>query len=165
MSETSEAYEVAARQIIGDMLKEFGLGSIEGKQDVQGTQSGTTWEIDSKGVVESGEGFLIIECRRYTTSAVKQEAMGALAYRIQDTGAAGGILVSPLPVQEGAAKVAKAENIISVQLNAEATRTEYLLQFFKQIFAGIEERVSASDSMTMEVIRAADGKVVSRHEC
>ena len=38
------------------------------------------------------------------------------AYKIQDTGAAGGIVVSPLELQTGARRVAKAENIHRVFL-------------------------------------------------
>jgi hypothetical protein len=45
-----------------------------------------------------------------------------LAYRIIDTGADGGILVSPLGLQEGAERVAAAENIISVRLNEDCNR-------------------------------------------
>src|SRR5262250_1546186 len=40
--------------------------------------------------------------------------LGGIAYRIRDSGAEGGIVVSPLGLQEGAAKVAKKENIVSV---------------------------------------------------
>lgn len=77
----------------------------------------------------SGEGFIIIECRMYTTSKLKQEDVGALAYRIIDTGAAGGIVVSPLGLQEGAAKVAAAENIQTVYMDEDSTTTDYFLRF------------------------------------
>ena len=37
-----------------------------------------------------------------------------MAYRISDTGAEGGIIVSPLGVQEGGKKIAETENIVTV---------------------------------------------------
>ncbi|WP_411153065.1 restriction endonuclease [Streptomyces sp. A30] len=84
---------------------------------VIGKRSGTEWEIDGKGVKVGDEGFVIIECRRYTTSKQKQEQVAGLAYRIIDTEADGAIIVSPLGLQEGAAKVAEAENIRTVHQN------------------------------------------------
>ena len=62
------------------------LKSVEGKQKIQGRRTGTTWEIDAKGVAEGSEGFFLVECRRYTTSKQSQEKTGALAYRIIDAG-------------------------------------------------------------------------------
>ena len=41
---------------------------MEGKQHVYGSRSLTNWEIDGKGVQVDGQGFVIIECRRYTAS-------------------------------------------------------------------------------------------------
>ena len=58
---------------------------------------------------KENEGFVIIECRRYTKSRQSQEKIGGLAYRILDTGARGGILISPLGMQEGASKIADVE--------------------------------------------------------
>jgi formylglycine-generating enzyme required for sulfatase activity len=60
-----------------------------------------------------------------------------LAYRIIDTGADGGILVSPLGLQEGAERVAAAENIISVRLNEDCNRYEFVLGFLNQIRLGV----------------------------
>ena len=39
---------------------------------------------------------MIVEFRRYTKSRQNQEKMGGLAYRIVDTGAKGGLIVSLL---------------------------------------------------------------------
>lgn len=88
-------YEEVATYLLNRFAKEFGLKFVEGKQHIQGQRSGTTWEIDAKGIAEGDEGFFLVECRRYITSKQSQEKTGALAYRIIDTGAVGGIIVSP----------------------------------------------------------------------
>jgi hypothetical protein len=144
------------------MASEFGLRRVEGKQTIRGSRSGTTWEIEAKGVrIGEGAGFIIVECRRYTTSKQKQEKqkqeqMGGLAYRILDTGAAGGILVSPLGLQEGAAKVAGAENIQTVILSENSTTTNYLLQFLNNTFLGVTDQLGpVVDTATVKVIPAS----------
>jgi hypothetical protein len=128
------SYEEVAQFLLNEMASRFGLGRVEGKQLVAGARTGTNWEIDAKGVREGDDGFLIIECRRYTTKGVTQEQMGALAYRVHDTGAAGAILVSPLDPQSGAQIVAQHEGIQHVQLSAESTTTAYVLRFLNEIF-------------------------------
>jgi len=126
------------------MASEFGLVHIEGKQMIPGQSSGTEYEIDAKGVAEDGDIFFVGECRRHTSSKQKQEHIAALAYRIHDSGAAGGIIVSPLGLQSGAAKIAAAENIYSVQISPESTQTDYLVRFLDKVKAGV------SDTVTME---------------
>ena len=126
-----ESYEEVAAYLLNEFAEEFGLGRVEGKQFVEGQRSGTQWEIDAKGVREGNQAFVIVECRRYTTSKQSQGKVGELAYRIIDTGADGSILVSPLGLQEGATKIAAAENIISVHLNENSTRHEYLSNYPK----------------------------------
>src|SRR6266540_4597206 len=126
-----ESYEEVAAYLLDQIATEFDLERFEGKQSVTGNRSGTEWEIDAKGVSENNEIFFIVECRRYTTSRQNQERLGSLAYRIIDTGAKGGILVSPLGLQEGASKIARAENIHSIILDANSTTTEYVLRFLE----------------------------------
>jgi len=112
-----ESFEEVAVYLLDQIAHEFGLQNFEGKQAIVGKRSGTKWEIDAKGVSENDEVFFIVECRRYTTSRQNQEKVGGLAYRIIDTGAKGGIVVSPLGLQEGAYKVAQAENIYHIILD------------------------------------------------
>ncbi|MCZ7654109.1 MAG: hypothetical protein M5R42_07210 [Rhodocyclaceae bacterium] len=71
--------------------------------------------------MEDGEGIIVVECRQYRSKRQVQEQVAALAYRVLDTGARGAIIVSPLDLQAGAKKVAAAENVISVQLDADST--------------------------------------------
>lgn len=129
-------YEKVAIDILGRIKEELGLSGVEGKQPAAGS-SGTDWELDAKGLKDESGAFVIIECRRYTKSKLKQAAAASLAWCIQDTGAVGGIIVSPLGLQEGAVKVAAAANIKAVTLNADATPQQFVLSFLNNFFIGI----------------------------
>lgn len=146
-----KSYEDVATYLLNEFAAHFGLDHVEGKQAVPGLRSGTEWAIDAKGWREGNDGFVIVECRRYTTSRQNQEKIGGLAYRIMDTGAKGAIIVSPLGLQEGAALVAKAEGITTVQLNANSTEHEYVLQFLNQIMVGLHDQITISDSVTFDL--------------
>lgn len=122
-------YEEVATYLLNEFAKEFNLDRVEGKQKIDGKRSGTTWEIDAKGVREDDGGFMIVECRRYTKSKQSQEQLGGLAYRILDTEAAGGIVVSPLGFQQGAEKIGQSENIFNVTLSPDSTPTEFHMGF------------------------------------
>jgi hypothetical protein len=156
MDKTWQNYEEVATYLLDQFAHEFGLGRVEGKQTIAGARSGTQWEIDAKGLKQDGEGFVIIECRRYTKSKQSQEKIGALAYRILDTGASGGIIVSPLGVQEGAAMIATAENIQVVHLDENSTTTEYVLQFLNKVMIGVEDKgILLSDEVEAIVVKKA----------
>ena len=138
MSEKAwKTYEKVATELLDRNAEKFGLQRVEGKQHVSGNCSGTKWEIDAKGVKLGDEGFVIVECKRHTTSQPNQELLGGLAYRIIDAGASGGIIVSPLDLQEGAAKIAAAENIIAVQLDAESTPDQFAMKFLNHLMIGV----------------------------
>ncbi len=145
-----ESYEQVARFLLDRMAEEFGLSWVEGKQKIEGKRSGTTYEIDGKGVANDGEGFVILECRRYTKDRQKQEHAAALAYRIIDTGAKGGIIVSPLGLQEGARKITEAENVVSVRLDENSTTEHYVLKFLNRIFVGVRLQMSANVFLTVK---------------
>ena len=136
-------YEQVATEILSRIRNELRLSSVEGKQSITGL-SGTDWELDAKGIAQGSDAFVIVECRRHTTGKIKQEAVAALAFRIQDTGASGGVLVSPLGFQEGAEKVAASANIQSAVLNADATPEQFALRFLGNLFVGftgVEARI------------------------
>lgn len=136
------SYEEVARYLLDQFKKEFGLSEVQRKQSVHGFRSYTDWEIDAKGIREDNGSFVIIECRAYKSSKQKQKDMAALAYTIQDTGAFGGIIVSPLGLQEGAQKIAKAEDIVNVQLNADCTTEEFVIKFLNKIKVGRSYEIS-----------------------
>ncbi len=147
--------------MLNEFAEKFGLERVEGKQHVDGLRSGTAYEIDGKGFRDGGAGFVIVEARRFTTSRQSQERIGGLAYRIMDTGADGGIIVSPLGLQEGAEKVAVAEGIVNVRLDQDSTKFEYVLQFLRDVMVGFHDVVSVTDALGME-LREADGAVKER---
>jgi restriction endonuclease len=151
---TSMPLEQVAVFLLDQIAAELGLERVEGKQNIYGSRSQTSWEIDGKGVEIGGEGFVIIECRRYTTARQNQEKVAALAYRIIDTGASRGIVVSLLGFQEGARKVAAAENVHEVFMDADSTTTDYVLRFLNKIFKGLPATVTSTGTLNATVIRA-----------
>lgn len=153
------SYEEVATYLLNQFAAEFGLSRVESNQTVVGERSGTSWAIDAKGFRRGDSGFVIVECRRYTTSKQNQEKVGGLAYRIIDTGADGGIIVSPLGLQEGAERVAAAEKIVSVQLDKDSTQHEYFMQFLNKVMIGVLDTLTFKDSLEIEV-RDRDGKIV-----
>lgn len=147
-------YEAAARKVIADIRQLLGVEAVEGKQSLGGA-SGTTWEIDAKAWCEGKDGFLVVEVRRHTSGRLKQEDIAAIAYRIQDVGGSGGIVVSPLPMQKGASLVAASTDITHVRLSPESTTESYLAEFMGRRFLGatITESLSLSDRCDAQVIR------------
>jgi len=146
-----ESYEQVGTYLLDQFAAEFGLDRVEAKQEVSGQRSGTSWEIDAKGVHQGNDGFLIVEFRRCTTSRQSQEKMGGLAYRIIDTGAKGGIIVSPLGLQEGAEKIAAAENVVNVILNENCNHHEYMMLFLNKVMIGVQDTFSVKDSVEVKV--------------
>ena len=164
VKEKWESYEEVATFLLNRVAKELELGihTVEGKQIVSGHRSGTRWEIDGKGIAEDGKKFVILECRRLTTSKVKQEHMAAIAYRISDIGASGGIVVSPLDINKGAKLIAQAENVVQVTLSEDSTTSEYFLKFLNKIHIGVSDTIDCSqisESIAISIIDK-DGNVV-----
>jgi hypothetical protein len=155
-----KSYEDVAAYLLNQFATEFELQTVGGKQVIVGTC--TNWEIDAKGFCHDGSSFVIIECKRYTTSRPSQSNVAALAYEIRDTGARGGIFVTPLGLQKGAARLAAAENIISVQLSADSTRYEHVLQFLDRIKVGCQDSITLRTSLEIQ-LQDNDGNVV-HHE-
>lgn len=157
-----KSYEEVAAHLLDTFAEHFGLGRFEGKQVVPG-ESGTEWEIDAKGCSEDGETFVVVECKRYTKAGISQAITSALAWSIQDTGAFGGILVSPIGLQAGARKVAARAGIHEVILTQDSTTTDYMLKFLNEVFLGVSEKVNVTESLTI-TIHDQDGNVVeTRH--
>jgi len=148
-----EKYEEAARSLLGQIGKRFGLEEVQGKQVVSG-ESGASWEIDGRGIKIGGDGFVIIECRRYTTSKLKQEDIGAIAFRIKDTGADGAIVVTPIGLQAGAEKIATHAHIVTVRLTPESDALNYVMSFLNEIFVGLSETITITDTVDIKIIRA-----------
>jgi Zn finger protein HypA/HybF involved in hydrogenase expression len=151
MSKKWETYEEVAAYLLNQFASHFGLSRVEGKQKVPGQRSGTDWEIDAKGVREGNQGFIIVECRRYQMSKQNQGRMGSLAYAIIDTGAEGVIIVSPLGLQEGAQKIAQAENVVAVRLDPDSTPQSFSMQFLNKIMIGTSGTLNLSGEVQFKV--------------
>jgi hypothetical protein len=143
----SETYEQVAQYLLDRFCDKFGLKRVEGKQKLRGS-SGTNWEIDAKGICQGGIGFLIVECRRYTTSKLVQKDVGSLCWTIMETGANGGIIVSPFDLQKGAKMVANVGNVKHVTLGPDSTTKEYVMRFLGDVFAGLHDTLTATDNYT-----------------
>ena len=151
-------YEEVATYLLNQMAQEFGLEKVQADQMILGLRSGTKWRIEGKGVAEGGDRFVIVECRRYPTCKLSQESVGGLAYRIIDAGASGGILVTPVGLQEGAARVAAAEHIIPVILDENSSSVDYVIKFLDKIRVGIGAELEPSGSLGRKLTRR-DGTV------
>lgn len=152
-----ESYEEVAVYLLDQVGDRLGLDfeRVEGKQHIYGSRSGARWELDGKAVTVGDEGFVIIECRRYTTSRLKQEQAAGLAYRITDTGAKGGIFVSPLGLQEGAKKIADAEGIQEIFMDENSTRSDYMIKFLNRATLGVSAQFRFNVLADAEVTPAA----------
>ena len=156
MKSTWRSYEEVATYLLNKFASDFGLSRVEGKQSMSGNDSGTSWEIDAKGFRQGENGFVIVECRRFTNSKQTQGKLGSLVYCIIDTGADGGIIVSPYGLQSGAQLIANARNIINVKLDQNSTPTEFSMQFLNKIFVGIHDHIQLSDNCEATLIRICD---------
>ncbi len=144
-----KTYEEVAKYLLNEIAAEFELEQFEGKQSIKGKRSQNSWEIDAKDISGNNETFFIVECRRNTSSRQSQEKLGGLTYRIIDSGAKGGIIVSPLELQKGAKLIAKAENIHHVMLNENCTTSEYILRFLNKLRVGKHLQSSVSPTGTV----------------
>lgn len=153
-----KSYEEVATHLLNQFAKHFDLGRFEGKQIIAG-ESGTEWEIDAKGCSDDGNHFIVVECKRYTKYGVSQAITGGLAWSIQDMGASGGILVSPIGLQEGAKKVAAKAGIQEVILDQNSTTTDYVLRFLNHVCVGFSDTVKIRDEVTITV-KDKDGNII-----
>lgn len=144
-------YEEVAAYLLNQMGEHFGVGRFEGKQVVPGS-SGTEWEIYAKGCCDDGSKLIVVECKRHTTAGISQAITASLAWTVRETGADGGILVSPLGLQAGAKMVAKSAKIIEVILDKDSTTTDNFLSFLDQIIIGVSERLGASDYYELNIV-------------
>ena len=146
-AKTWERYEQVAQYLLNQFAVYFKLGRVEGKQIVPGKL--TPWEIDAKGVKSDGIGFVVVECRRYTNSRLNKKNMGALVFTIQDTGAQGGIVVSPLDLQSGAKKIAASANVQHVTLNPDSTTSDYVMRFLDRVSLGVTLQAAAGFTLKL----------------
>ncbi|MBN1136744.1 MAG: restriction endonuclease [Anaerolineae bacterium] len=75
---------------------------------------------------DMGKPFLIVECKRYTTTKLDVNDVGEFVSRFEDTGAEHGVLVSPLGFSLAAQNLAKAKGVWLLELKLqEANRLNW----------------------------------------
>lgn len=158
-----ETYEQATAHILRRLSDRLRIESIEGKQKLKGRLTGARWEVDARAVDMASGTLVVVEARRHTRSRLNQEAIAAVAYRIQDLGASGAIVVSPHPLQKGARLVAAANNIRSIHLTPESTPGEWVATFGSLIDVGFADILAATVTDSLEiVVRNARGEIVEQ---
>jgi hypothetical protein len=60
--------------------------------------------------------------------------------------------MSPLGLQEGAERVAAAENIISVRLNEDYNRYKFVLGFLNKIMLGVLDQISNGEEVQVKLV-------------
>ncbi len=86
-----KSYEDAVRAIISQHREFFGLEFIEPTSGKVEGKSGYSWNIEIIGYTSGNRKMVLVEVRRKTTRNIIPEEAGALAYRIEDTGAEKGL--------------------------------------------------------------------------
>jgi len=155
-----ETYEKVAEYLLNQFAEHFDLGTFQGKQIIAG-ESGTEWEIDAKGYASDESHFVVVECKRHTKTRISQGITATLAWSILDTGASGGILVSPLGLQEGAKRVAEKASIVEVVLDQDSTTTDYVLEFLNRLCFGLSDTVTVTESLTF-TLKDKDGNIIEK---
>ncbi len=145
-----EIYEDATTDLLNNIRDQLGLRKIGTKQKVKG-KSGTEWEVDVV-VYNADDGRLVlVECKRRSKSTLPQKTLAELAYKIDDTDAARGIIVTTIGLQEGAKKIAKAEKITEIKLDLNATTENYIAQIANQIFIKNTDKLAVKEHLEIEV--------------
>lgn len=142
-----ERYEETARLILRHLREHFNLSEVEGPQKINGAL--TSWSVEAKGLVVGG-GFYIIECR-LRKRRPNQEEIGGLVFRIQDTGAAGAIIVTPNKLQAGASRVANGAGVHQIVMTRESASSDFLCIFLGKLFLGVPGVDESSRMGTPEV--------------
>lgn len=162
-SKKGTRYEEVAKELLQKFRSHFGFDDVEGKQSVPG-KAKKKWEIDAKALINGGERFAIIECRNHARDGISAEAMGAIAYRVNDTGAITALTVGPKPVQSGAKEIADQEGFEHVILDSDSTTEDYLMTFLNRTFMGVTEVANVVVTEKIEItVRDNSGNIVSSY--
>ncbi len=98
---TWERYEDVARQLIDDIKSSLGLSMVNPDKKEFPKKDGGICEIDVSAYDMSDGKLVLVECRN-KNKRLPQEEVHGFAYRIQQTNAKRGIIVTPIGLQKGA---------------------------------------------------------------
>ena len=161
--QTFEIYESVSVILLSRFKRVLEFKRVEGKQRAFGA-SGTRWQLDAKVFKRNRAVFLIVEVKRHTKKKISQAIVGSLVAAIRDTGAVGGLVVSPHGMQKGATMLAKANNIKAVQLTADSTSTDYLMESCQNAWRGISETIPPVRDSALITMIDSSGRVVRQQE-
>ena len=135
--EKGDKYENITRQLLLDIREKLGLSDkLESQQRIQGN-CGTKWPVDLLAYDINTDKIVLVECRYRSKEKLKQDSdLAGFAYRIRDTNADRGIIVTTIGLQEGAEKVAEYENITPIKLTIDIGNNSknYIAELSTQIF-------------------------------
>lgn len=125
--QTWEKYEDVVRQVIDDIKSYLGLSIVNPDKKAFSKKDGGMCEIDVSAY-DMGDGKLVlVECRN-KNKPLPQEEVHGFAYRIQQTNAKRGIIVTTIGFQEGARIAANGARIGLVRLEPNSTPDNYIAQ-------------------------------------
>jgi len=145
-----ETYEEVTKQLLSDVRDYLGLSRVEEKQKVRGL-SETEWEVDVLAYNVDGGKLVLVECKHRSKAVIPQDSLAGFAYKIKDTNADHGIIVTTIGLQEGADKIAKAEKITVIKLDYNSTSDNYIAQIANQIFVKRTDNVRLVESFKAEL--------------
>lgn len=127
----------------------FGCRPLTVNRSLFSPRSGTTWEIECKGVRFGSETLFFIECRRYTTSLLDQESLGGLTYRIRDSGAAVASSFRHWGFKKVPRRSRRQKTSSPLKLNPDSRPELYVARYLDQLRTGIQDRLWLSDFVTL----------------
>lgn len=134
-----ERYEDVARQVIDDIKSHLGLSLVNEDKIEFKKKDGGKCEIDISAYDMSDGKLVLVESRKKNKS-LNQEEVHGFAYRIQQTGAKRGIIVTTIGLQQGAQIAADGAKITLIRLNEGSTKEEYVAKITQQIFLKITDK-------------------------
>lgn len=155
-SQTWRNYEELARHVLLSFADMLGISEVEAKQRLAGA-SGTKWEIDAKGVMADGYGFLIIECKERDDARLKQDDIASLAFKVKDVGAHGAVIVTSIGLQEGAEKIAKYCDFKVVYLPKNQSFEQFVAHCGNRIFQKLSDRANETHGLGSFVVHTKSG--------
>ena len=133
-----ERYEDVARQLIDDIKFHLGLSLVNEDKRKFKKNDGGECEVDVSAYDMSDEKLVLVECRKKKESLSQEEVHG-FAYRIQQTNAKRGIIVTTIGLQQGARIAADGAKITLIRLDGNSTKEEYIAKITQQIFVKVTD--------------------------
>lgn len=147
-----ETYEDVARQLIDDIKIYLGLSLVnEDKREFKKNDGGKC-EIDISAYDLSDGKLVLVECRK-KKKRLSNEEIDGFAYRIQQTNAKRGIIVTPLGLQQGARIAADGAKISLIRLDENSNKENYIARITQQIFLKVTDQMNGFSCSSRSEVR------------